>query len=217
MAVPTAYLTSTKNTANIFAAIQKASVPPNGFTHEFLKQLGFQSSGDRPIIPVLKAIGFLDESGRPTELYRLYKDPAQAKRALAKGIRIGYADLFAIDNDAHKKSVKDLAGMFARLSDKGDSVTAKMGSTFSALASLADFTGDVEPSDGVADNGGDSGGPFEGDLEDGGGGGDRNREGVGFGAAGTFALRHDIHVHLPLSTDVAVYDAIFKSLRENLM
>lgn len=133
MAVPTAYLTSTKNTANIFTAIQKASVPPNSFTHEFLKQLGFQSSGDRPIIPVLKAIGFLDESGRPTELYRLYKDPAQAKRALAKGIRTGYADLFAIDNEAHKRSGKDLAGMFARLSDKGDSVTAKMGLTFSGV------------------------------------------------------------------------------------
>jgi hypothetical protein len=30
-------------------------------------------------------------------------------------------------------------------------------------------------------------------------------------------LRHDIHIHVPLSTDVAVYDAIFKSLQANLL
>lgn len=210
MAVPSAYLMSTKNTPAIFAAIQKASVPTQGFTHEFLKNLGFASSGDRPIIPVLKAIGFLDQSGKPTELYRMYKDPAQGKRVLAKGIRQGYADLLAIDPDAHQKSTKDLAGMFARLSDKGDAVTAKMATTFNALAALADFNDPesmVETSDrGTAGRdasaaGAEADGPTPQTPA----------------ASATFALRHDIHVHLPLSTDVAVYDAIFKSLRENLM
>lgn len=213
MAVPSAYLMSTKNTPSIFAAIQKASVPTQGFTHEFLKNLGFASSGDRPIIPVLKAIGFLDQSGKPTDLYRTYKDPAQARRVLAKGIRTGYADIFAIDNQAYEKSTKELAGMFARLSDKGDAVTVKMATTFNALAALADFSEAEQGGAGESDNGSGGGG---GQEVQGGGSGDGHESGGGFGA-GTLALRHDIHVHLPLSTDVAVYDAIFKSLRENLM
>lgn len=209
MAVPTAYLMSTKNTSEIFAAIQRASVPTQGFTHEFLKNLGFASSGDRPIIPVLKAIGFLDQAGKPTELYRTYKDPALAKRALAKGIRLGYADLLAIDPEAYRKPTKELAGMFARLSDKGDAVTAKMATTFNALASLADFS--APESGGAADQ--DSAPSADPGMAEVPAGSVPEQP----GAAGTFTLRHDIHVHLPLSTDVAVYDAIFKSLRENLM
>ncbi|WP_205474442.1 DUF5343 domain-containing protein [Nocardioides sp. SYSU D00038] len=209
MAVPSAYLTSTKNTSKILEAMQKASVPAStGFTYEFLKQLGFSSSSDRPIIPVLKAIGFLDHSGTPTELYRTYKDPALAGKALAQGLRTGYADLFAVDNDANKKSASELAGIFARLTDKGEAVTAKMGSTFHALAQLADWT--PEPS---VENQQDEPDEQLDGRQNGGEGKDERRDQNG----GTFSLRHDIHVHLPLSTDVAVYDAIFKSLRENLM
>lgn len=214
MAVPSAYLTSTKNTKKIFASMQKASVPTtSGFTYEFLKQLGYASSSDRPMIPVLKAIGFLDASGKPTDLYRQYKDPAIAKQALAIGLRAGYADLFAIDNDAYKRNQQELAGMFARLTDKGESVTGKMAMTFRELASMADFAPrqvpaevqerKAEDADDLAQN--------EEEQKQIESAGERREQGGGF------SLRHDVHVHLPLSTDVAVYDAIFKSLRENLM
>jgi hypothetical protein len=206
MTVPSAYLTSTKNTADVFASIQKAAVP-EVFTHEFLKHLGFTSSADRPIIPVMKAIGFLDESGRPTILYRSYKDPALAKGAVAQGLRLGYADLFAIDTEANTKSVQQLTGMFGRLSDKGESVTQKMASTFKALAALADFSSVAHVSRQVDEP---STPPREGvpaapntEHDD-----DRGL---------ALNLRHDIHVHLPLSTDVAVYDAIFRSLKANLL
>lgn len=215
MTVPSAYLTSTKNTKKIFASLQKAAVPAQGFTYEFLKQLGYSSSSDRPIIPVLKAIGFLDGSGKPTPLYRTYKDPSTAGRALAQALRTGYADLFAIDTEANTKSQAELAGMFGRLSDKGDSVTYKMGLTFHALAALADFS-QPETSAAEEKNGEDQDEDQKDDEQK-----DERRqhggEDSGGGAGRSFALRHDIHVHLPLSTDVAVYDAIFKSLRENLM
>jgi hypothetical protein len=210
MAVPSAYLTSTKNTKKMFASIQKASVPTNGFTYEFLKQLGYASSSDRPIIPVLKAIRFLDQSGKPTELYRMYKDPAVAGRAVAQGLRAGYADLFAIDTEAYKKNTQELAGMFSRLSDKGESVTAKMGLTFHALAALADFSQPETPAPGEQDD-------EQQDEQQDERGEERRQNGSDQPSRGSFSLRHDIHVHLPLSTDVAVYDAIFKSLRGTLM
>ena len=33
----------------------------------------------------------------------------------------------------------------------------------------------------------------------------------------TLVMHHDVHVHLPVSTEIDVYDAIFRSLRQNLL
>lgn len=208
MSLPSAYLTSTKNTANILGALQKAAVPET-FTYEFLKQLGYASSSDRPMIPVMKALGLLDAGGRPTARYRDYKDPALSRGVLATCLRTAYKDLFAIDTDAHTRTINDLNGMFSRLSDKGTSVTTKMASTFKALADLADFSSATADSD-------------ESPAEDEATVGDTNHESPANlppsveVRPGQISLRHDIHVHLPLSTDVAVYDAIFKSLKAHL-
>jgi hypothetical protein len=128
---------------------------------------------------------------------------------LAQGIRDAYADVFAIDMEAYTKQTSELIGIFSRLSNKGEAVNQKMAMTFKVLASLADFTAGAgvqvaaepakasDPTPAVAPN---DARPSEGSV-----------------GTGVVSLRHDIHVHLPLSTDVAVYDAIFKSLKANLL
>ncbi len=202
VAIPSSYLTSTKNLPAILEQIQKGRVPPK-FTYDHLKQLGFPSSNDRPIIPVLKALGFLDATGAPKERYRRYKDTSIAKRVLAEGIREAYTDVFAIDESAHRLPADKVKGIFARLSEKGDTVTDKMALTFRSLVDQADFStpadfgeADVEDTEEV---------PLD----------DQDERGRTLGA--TLALRHDVHVHLPVSEDVKVYDAIFRSLRDNLL
>lgn len=57
MALPTAYLTSTKNVEALFNAIQAAKAPPK-FTVRFLEDLGFKSSSERLYINLLKALWF---------------------------------------------------------------------------------------------------------------------------------------------------------------
>lgn len=198
MAVPTTYLTSTKHLGEILERIQKASVPSK-FTYEFLKQLGFPSSTDRPIIPLLKAMKFLDDSGVPLDRYRRYKDTTSSREVMAEGVREAYADVFAVDQDAQSLTNEQLKGIFARVSGKGESVTEKMALTFKALANHADWT--AEPSSGVSDE------PKRDEV-----GQDETSEAA---HAVPLRLHHDIHIHLPTSTEVEVYDAIFKSLREN--
>lgn len=208
MAVPSAYLQSTKNTVAILSAIQRAGVPPR-FTYEFLKQLGFPSSSDRAIIAVLKSIGFLDESSMPTGLYRRFKDKNIARAVMAEGLRSGYGDVFAVDTQAHTKSAPQLTGIFSRLSEKGDSATAKMAYTFKVLASQADFDSDVvsaEPVESPHEPGAEEVGTAQPNA------GERSVP-----SGSVLTLRHDIHVHLPLSTDVAVYDAIFRSLKATML
>lgn len=208
MAVPSAYLATTKNTAAILDAMQKASVPPR-FTYEFLKQLGYGSSGDRPFIPVLKALGFLTDGSEPTDRYRRFKDQALSKAVLAEAMRDAYSDLFAIDTAAHAKSQSDLKGMFARLSDKGDSVTSKMATTFKALAERADFSSTPGAETLVPET--------EGELESSGTGKLKEPKDAKDRVSGShLRLTHDVHVHLPISTDINVYNAIFRSIKENL-
>src|SRR5262245_45871696 len=121
MAIPSSYFTSTRNLGAILDQVRKGRVPPK-FTYEHLKQLGFPSSNDRPIIPVMKALGFLDPSGVPTERYRLYKDASRSKPVMAEGMREAYSDVFAIDEAAEKLPPDAIKGIFARLSDKGEAV-----------------------------------------------------------------------------------------------
>lgn len=206
MAIPTAYLTTAKNVGPILADMQKAGVP-NRVTYEFLKQLGHGSSANRPVIGVLKALGFLTESGEPTERYRRFKDPTQAGAVMAEALREAYADVFTVDELANEKTTNQLKGIFARLSDKGDAVNMKMATTFKTLADVADFSAPVASAsvDGAipeaqvqpepdADRGLEARQPVEGRI----------------------VVHHDVHIHLPVSTEIAVYDAIFRSLRANL-
>jgi hypothetical protein len=139
MAVPSSYLTSTKNVAPILDAIRRAAVPQR-FTHQFLKQLGFTSSNDRAIVAVFKALGFLDGSGAPTARYRRYRDAGESQAVLAEALRDAYADVFALNQEAYDLPFTELRGIFARLSGKHEGVVEKMASTFKAFAGRADFS-----------------------------------------------------------------------------
>jgi Family of unknown function (DUF5343) len=208
MAIPTAYLTKVRNLDAILDAIQKAGVPEK-FSYEFLKHLGFASSSDRPIIAVLKALRFLDDSGTPLDRYRRYKDPRDARGVMAEALREAYADLYTVHQRAHELSVSDLQGLFGRLAGKGESVNEKMASTFKALANRADFAAapsngrpaEVPPVEGAKRQEDRAAGQVEPRPS---------------GVSGDMTLRHDIHLHLPATAEIEVYDAIFRSLRANL-
>jgi hypothetical protein len=208
MAIPSSYFTSTKNLDAILERMQKGQVPSK-FTYDHLKQLGFPSSNDRPVIPVLKALGLLDQNGVPTERYRRFKAGGnEAKQVLGEGVREAYADVFAIDEGAGSLPPDELKGIFARLSGKAEGVTDKMAMTFRALVKHADLSANGRPPARAAENDDAPRGRTEAEQEPEGSDGRRTA---------TLALRHDVHVHLPVTDDIKVYDAIFRSLRENLL
>ena len=86
MALPESYINNVGNLGKFLDAIRTAGVPER-VTFEFLKTLGFKSSNDRPIIGVLKGIGFLDQNGAPTDSYRAFRDPHQGPKVLARAVR----------------------------------------------------------------------------------------------------------------------------------
>lgn len=207
MALPTAYLTSQKNLGGILEALKTAKAPDK-FTLAFLESLEYSSSSDRLIVGVLKALGFLDDAGRPTDRYFRFLDQTQSERVLAEGIRAAYEDLFRVNINANQMSKQDVVNKFKTLSQGkiSDSVLDKMAMTFTALVKLADFaappafatTGDAAT--GVA--------PDPPTVEP------APKTATGRTLGG---LVYNIQIVLPESRDQAVYDALFSSMRRHIL
>jgi hypothetical protein len=202
MAIPTSYLTTTRNLAKILASIQNAQAPKQ-FSTRFLASLGFPSAADRLIIGVLKSLGFLTAEGVPTRRYFEYLDQTQSKRVMADGVREAYADLFQINRKAHELSGTEIKNKLKTLTQGqlSESVLDKMVLTLKALAGHADFAASVtteketpEPS------------PVEvpSDIP--------LKHGINLGG-----LVYNIQLVLPSDRDQAVYDALFRSLKEHLL
>lgn len=84
MALPTSYMTgSFSKIPQYFDALLTARAPDK-FTVKFLADLEFTSSNDRQFINVLKAIGFLDDGGIPTERYFKFLDQSNSKIMVAE-------------------------------------------------------------------------------------------------------------------------------------
>lgn len=201
------YMPSVTNLANILGAIQKAGVP-DAFNLDFLKDLGFTSSNDRPVIKVLKYLGMLDSSGRPQNSYREFVDHTKAKAVLATRLRAAFDDLYLSDKDAHNKSAEQLKGWFKTKTGVGDAVAKKMATQFKALASYADFSAAsaTEPKPPVPDTKHkpeDAKPPKPPPVE--------GADVKGFG------LVYRIEIHLPDTQNVETFRAIFRALREELI
>ena len=140
MAIELPYLPMVKNIPVVFEKAAKAKIP-DAFTNSFLSgTLGLKSTNDRALIGLLKKMGFLDNSGKPTNTYALLKNKEQAKKAIADGIRRGYAKLFEANESSHTLSSDQLKGLVAQVSGTEENMTNLIAGTFRALVALADFT-----------------------------------------------------------------------------
>jgi hypothetical protein len=203
------YMPSVSNVAGILDRMNAAGTPPK-FTHDFLKStLGFASSNDRAIIKVLRQLGFIGADGTPTSRYSEFK--GNAGLALANGLREGWAPLFLADQKIYDKPPNAIVTIVKSVTGQSDSVAKKMSATFKALAHPANWTQAPEAPAAVSVEpvGGSQGSvPAEAAATQ------RDETEVG---VGLFRLHHDIHLHLPPTTDVAVYRAIFQAIKTELM
>lgn len=205
------YLITIKNLIPILEAIQKAALP-DAFNTDFLKDMGFTSSNDRPAIKLFKFLGFLDSSNRPQTPYREFMDSTKAKTVLAVRIRAAYDDLFTADKTANTKTAQNLKGWFKTKTGAGDAVAEKMATTFKALAQYADFSAQAteelpakmppEPEPEPKQE------PPKGTT---------TKHFANPRAVETnFGLVYRIEIHLPDTQNLDTYRAIFRAIREEL-
>ncbi|MBJ7330974.1 MAG: DUF5343 domain-containing protein [Solirubrobacteraceae bacterium] len=196
-------MTAHGNIKKVLDKVTSAETPPR-FTQDYLATtLDMPGGSAKPVIPFLKRTGFLGSDGVPTELYRRFRNNAQRGAAAAEALRIGYKPLYAVNEYIHDAKDPDLRGVILQvtgLSEDSTSLAPTVGS-FKALRAYADFSAaghDAEPELHNDANGGDVGTSAD-------------------ASALGLSLGYTINLHLPATSDVAVFSAIFKSLREHLL
>jgi len=211
MALATSYLVTTKNFDAIFTALLSAKAPAN-LTTGFLKTLGFTSSNDSLYIRLFKDLGLIDSANAPTDKYFKFLDQSESKKIIAECVEEAYSDLFAINKKAYELSEVDVKNKFKTLTQgtKEDNILALMAKTFKTLCDYADWSKptvkkpetkpDLKETP-VIDH------PKEINLTQ----PDPEKKGA------KPSLHYNIQIHLPETRDTAVYDAIFKSLKEHLL
>lgn len=200
MPVQLPYLASNKNVGSLFEKIGSAKVPPK-FTHDFLSTtIGLKGTNDRQLIPLLRNLGFLDQSSTPTANYSLLKG-ANRKTEIAAGVRQAYAPLFAANENANALSGENLKSLVSQVAGSDDDMTARIASTFSALTKLGDFSSQVSQ-------------PINSKIE---GDGSNRTEEFHNTQEKTQGLRTEFHyniqVHLPSTGSEETYLNIFNAIR----
>lgn len=205
MALTQAYLMTTKNLAAVINSVVSAKAPEH-FTNKFLENLNFKSSNDRLYVGLFKALGLLDEGGTPTPRYYEFIDQTQTAKILAISIEEAYEDLFNLRKDAQNMTIEEVKNKFKTLTQgqKSEKVLGLMANTFKCLCDIADWSDQgaavvyeeteaaeqtQTPSNNVTPN----------------------------PAPSKMSLNYNIQIHLPETTNMAVYDAIFQSLKKHLM
>lgn len=194
------YMISNNKISPIIEKMQQAARPAK-FTQEFLRSLGFTSTNDRAFIPLFKKLGFLSDDGTPTAIYDQLKDLTSTKSILATQIKDLYSELYTINTEIHNAPDVEIKGAISRVTGKDSDAVGRMYNTFKTLCGLADFsqtttsTSEKEEVDNL------SSAPVESMTP----------------AFKPSEFHYNIQIHLPATNDISVYNAIFKSLKDNLL
>jgi hypothetical protein len=201
------YVNAYNGIPKLFEKIKAAAVPPK-FTVDFMgSMLDLKSSSYRAMIPLLKRLGFIDPANAPTQAYKDYREDSLSETIMAERLKDAYKPLFQANEYAWRLEKKDLISKLRSLTGaaEDDANIPYVASTFLELSKLANWTGSApkakrdEPRES-----GDSAGTISQRKE---------REEL----EGGLRLSYTINLNLPATTEIEVFNAIFKSLRENLL
>lgn len=207
------YLASPGNVPKALEAIKRAATP-HRVSQDFVKtKLGIPGSSGDQMTSFLKRIGFAASDGTPTELYKRYRT-ANGGSALAEGIRQAYVELYDHNEYMHDCSEQELRDLIIQVTGM-EADARPVGLIYSTLRGLidaADFEENVETS---PENSKDQGvlrtGVEEAYEVPKFPNTSRNQNDVGLN------IGYTINLNLPETTNVEVFNAIFKSLKEHLL
>ncbi len=211
MATNLPYMVSSGTLTKILNKICDASIPEN-FNGDFLgTKLGFPGGNQKAFIPWAKKCKLLSEDGTPTQLYKDFRNPKYRGVSMATALKKGYDELYVRNEYAHELSKPDFIKLVTDttgLAHDNQTVKAIVNSFFNAKE-FADFDAndikeesplnenvklekpDSEPTDNQPKH--------------------LKKKQIDLG------ISYTINLVLPKTDDPAVFNAIFKSLKDNLL
>jgi hypothetical protein len=186
----------------------KSAATPDRFTQDFLaSKLGFKGGSPKPIIPFLKRIGFLGTDGAPTERYKRFRNSGATGVAAAEALKQGFKSLYDRNEYAHDLSDSELKGLIVEATggEPNGSTTKGILGSFKALKAFGKFDGEESTDNGDEE----SSVPPDSSVPPGTKTDEKNKLKLG--------ISYTISLNLPAVSDIAVFNAIFKSLKEHLL
>lgn len=198
------YTASTGRLAEALRGLISAERPQK-FNEGFLDGvLGMRGGSARTIPPIFKKVGLLNPDNSPTDLYSKFKSEYSRADAALTALKTGYKEIFRKNEYAHRLSDERIRDIIVEITGlkKGDTIVSSISGTFNAFNEYAkeasDTAAEVNPQSSTPYPPPPSEKPFSSP--------DRS-----------FNLVNTINIVLPETTDIQVYNAIFKSIRDNLV
>lgn len=186
---------------NLFNAIKKASVPPK-FNRDFMStKLELKSSTYVAMIPLLKNLNFLDQGNFPTPNYKDYRDDTLSGSILASSVKAAYGPIFMANEYAYKLSREELTSKVKTITglSEGSKSLEKIVGTFIELCKLSNFESGIPQKEKPK---ADTKKP------------DISEEII---LPHKLGISYTINLNLPATTEIEVFNAIFKSLKEHIL
>ncbi|NEB95214.1 DUF5343 domain-containing protein [Streptomyces bauhiniae] len=184
---------------------------PTRIDQQYLGSVGFASSNSRPFIPLMKKVGLLDSSGKPTELYTKGLRGGESGRALiAAGIRTGYDNVFQTYSDAYNRSDAELATFFRSHSDLDDKKVGLAVKTFKTVCKFGNFNS-IAGAAGSEDEDDEDIADEQAESTNG-----RRQHQQGSHGSGSVVINVNIALSVDATSDAAVYDAFFAAMAKHL-
>ncbi len=203
MATKLPYVAQPSLMAKIMNKIKEAQTPDR-FTHDYLStKLGFSGGNYRQFIPLAKKLGLLNSDGTPSDLYKKFRNHNTSKAAMAEALKNGFREVFERNEYAGSLKKEEFKGLVVEITgfEQNNRVVQLICQTFETLKHFADFEAklpkgeQLEEEKAKGDKQGERGGEREFDL----------------------GLSYTINLVLPKTDDPAVFNAIFRALRDNLL
>jgi uncharacterized protein DUF5343 len=200
------YVTAAGNIEKALKGIKTAATPES-VSQDFVKTiLGIKGGSGNQITAYLKKIGFATTDGKPTDLYKKFRNVATEGWAAAQGLRTGYAPLYVRNEYMHKLSDEDLRGLVVEETgaEQDSSVIPLVIACIKQLKKYAKWDG--APIDEKLDKPGTETLPTKLPLQN-----STTPQRLGLN------LGYTINLNLPATSDPAVFNAIFRALKEHLL
>lgn len=203
MATKLPYLASPGSIKTALDRIREAATPER-VTNDFVTtKLRIKGGTGSTISPFLKKIGFVASDGTPTDLYKQFRNTSSGGAAVAAAIKHGYGELAQVNEYFYELNDKELLDLIVQVTglDRENQVAKLTFSTLNALKSYADF--DSRPAEATT---------LPEALEN-----IQSQTRVPQSGSVGLNLSYTINLNLPATSDQAVFNAIFRSLKEHLL
>lgn len=207
------YVTSPRNVEKALNGIKSAATPER-VSQDFVKTiLKIPGGSGSQMTTFLRKIGFTNADGTPSDIYRKFRNPSTSGVAVAEALKIGFKPLYVRNEYAHQLDDNKLKGLL--IEETGQShdsnIVTMIFGCIKDMKKFANFSGSIHSEQATES-------VNVSDVIS-----DKPSSSVNFPLPQSLStdlglnLSYTINLNLPATSDIAVFNAIFKSLKDNLL